>query len=503
MADVLGPLASQYRRVSSLVTFYRQAHRAERLAFLEQDKRAVTTCEAGLSALGVLDAKEKWWAMLPVLDLSNEQAEKLERDVNHQLILVAALWLKDGKESAAKRNEENKVVPQRAVFDVLTQVQQYHEYKKLPRSVAAHLLETYSRASQLQLNKIRKFASLEPTTASDCYFVGIALQWMGQSPNDWISKALSLTLGLLGLDLGEPGPAAQRLLRRAAAEEPSHFWSHYWLGWALLAAEDAEGAELAFTTCLTLRPGDGPALAERARALAVQTASADDERARRELKARCLTDAERAAQHAPHDWYVRLVLADVFARMELKDRAIQATTKMLELMPITQFASTRPPPEQIAVLQVAKTYLGEPVSERPEDADGWSIVALNCLLLGDLDGARAAADKALRAVPGQPRAAAVRSTVALFRKETKEALADLEVALKKEPRNFLALLGKASAREQLGDWLLAQAGYDALKRIAVTDWQELQAELGNARVLRLLGRQREAEHALERARVID
>ncbi len=503
LADLLGPLAAQHQRIGSLVEFYRQADRAERLAFVEQDKRAMTTCEAGLRQLGVLDAKEKWWTILPSADLTGTQTEQVQRDVNHQLILLAALWLKDKNEPSPANNDKKATPIYPAVLKVLDQVQEYHKFRKLPRSVAAHLLETYCRVSQFQFGSVRRFEGLEPATPADCYFVGMALFWMGQSPDDWISKALNLTLKLLGLDLGEPRATSQRLLRRSAAEEPAHFWSHYWLGWVLITSQDAKGAELAFTTCLTLRPDDGPALAERGRALAMQAKSSDDKRAAEDARSRSIGDAECAARHAPHDWYVQMLLIDIFGRLGIKDRAVQAAAHMLELLPPSHLLQSRSREQQFVALNAVKVYLGKPNSTRSTDADGWSILALNLLLLEDLDGAQQAADNALLGIADQPRALAVRGCIALGRDQFKPALADFQAALSKEPQNLVALLGLSQLYEKLGELELARSSYDLLKRLAVTEWQELQANVGSARVLRQQGQLVEASRALERARALD
>jgi Tfp pilus assembly protein PilF len=508
MDDLRGAVAAQHRRVSNLVAFYREADRAERLAFLEQDKRAVIACEAGLKQLGVLDAKEKWWTVLPVADLTNDQAEKLQRDANHQLILLAALWLKDGKEGPtsakpATDKQGSMTDVYRAVLDFTRRVQEYHQERKLPRSVAAQGLEAYCRISQLQFGKVATLHGLEPVTASDCYFVGIAHVWMGQGGDDWISKGLRLTLGLLGLNLGEPAPAAQRLLRRAAAEEPAHYWSHFWLGWALLAEGDAPAAELAFTTCLTLRPDDGPAFAERARTLAAQAAANKDDRARRAVETRCRQDADRAEQNAPYDWYVYLTLLDAFARIGVRDRAVQAAGRMLDLLPPPHLIRSRNQQEQAQALKVVKAYLSQQATERPAEAEEWGVIGLAHLLLEEWDGAQAAADKALRAVGNQPRARAVRGSLAFRRGDHQSARADFKAALAKDPKNFVAALGQCRAQEHAGEWEAARAGYDALDRLAGTDWQRVEVQFGLARVHRQQGRLEQAEEALERARAID
>lgn len=497
--DLAAPVTAQHDRVSRLVDFYRFADKAERLAFLENDRSAAVICENGLRRLGVLKLKD-WWTQLPANDLNHEQAAKLQRDANHQLMLLAGLWVKDAADSPGTKQAGN---PYRDALEVIEQVQQFHSARNLPPSLAAQVLQTHCHVSLLQLGKIKSLGGLEPVTASDCYFLGIAHLWMAQSPKDWISRALTGTLRLLGLDLGEPGPAARRLLLRAAADETSHYWSHFWLGWALLAADDAAGAELAFTTCVTLRPEDGPAYAERARALAFQHVRSKDALARKELERRCRADGQRATHNAPHDWYTHFTQLHAYAVLDWRQETLDATARMLEVIPPPDVLRGRSRAEQAILLNGVAEYLDKFVAIEPSNRQAMSLLAFVQLFLGqDADAARTAAH-VLKSVPDDSRALRVRGALALRAKQLDSAAGDFQAVLAKEPRSYLAARGHAQVHELAQRWEAAAASYAALLQMAVTDWQRLEAHLGAARALTQLGKHAEAEQALAEAREID
>jgi tetratricopeptide (TPR) repeat protein len=61
-------------------------------------------------------------------------------------------------------------------------------------------------------------------------------------------------LARIGIDFSTPRATADRLLRTAANLEPVHYWAHFWLGYSLYYSGDIDGAEMAFNTCISLRP---------------------------------------------------------------------------------------------------------------------------------------------------------------------------------------------------------------------------------------------------------
>jgi tetratricopeptide (TPR) repeat protein len=148
-------------------------------------------------------------------------------------------------------------------------------------------------------------------------------------------------------------------------------------------------------------------------------------------------------------------------------------------------------------------FLRQWTDDDPNDREPRSVLALASLALGKDDEAAAAADRTLKADARHPRALAVRGSVLLKRRKPQEALTDLQAAANRDPRNYLAVGGRARAFEALDRPAEALAGFDDLLRIAETDWQRLEAHLGRARVLVRLGRGEEAGQALDQGRTID
>ena len=434
-------------QVSRLMDFYQLADRAERLAFFESDEAALRTCEAGLKRLGVFDEpKCAGGSGCCADDLEPGQAEKLKRDVNHQLTILAALWVKEGMLNPAL---EASTRAYRTALEVASMVQDFHQAQGLPPSMSARVVETYCHFRLWQFTRIKSFRGLEPVTATDSYLIGIATFWMAAEPNDPISVALTWTFKTLGIDLGRLDLNAAVAAPGRRKEEPRRYWTHLWLGWMLLRADDLRGAELAFTTCVTLRPDYALAYAERACALAIQSQKTDDAFARKDLRRRCLADLQRAVALDPNDWTVQLLRLDAHAWLRQKEEAVQAAARVLELTPAPGAVVRRTQDQQVEAPKLIERYLTGLGPAESADAEVQAVLALACVMLNKDGEALQAATRALEVSPTHPRARTVRDlalvvrgTVALRRKEVDKALQDFEKVLAESPRHYLALSGK-------------------------------------------------------------
>ncbi len=493
-ADVRGQVSGQLDIAGRLADFTRLAERAERLAFRENDGRALEACVGGLRRLKVFDGEGPWWGRVPVEGLTAEQRETLLGEVNHQLLLLAILRVKEGLEGGAESH--------RAALEAVEMVQESHKARGLPRPLAVQILQAFCRLRLGQLSRLEGIDGGEPTGASDCYYLGIASFWLGKLPDDRISKKMRQGMELLGLSLGEPG-VAERLLRRAAAEEPARYWAHYWLGWVLVFTGDPRGAELAFTTCVMLRPESGLAYAERARAVAFQAKETKGALAHEELLRRCREDHARAVRAAPHDWLIYVPLWEAYVKLGRQKEWLAAAGRLIELLPTWQDAGLQARLEQGQLLREVLVELAKVDRAGPDGAEAWSLAALARLYLGEEAEALRAAGEALKAAPTHPRALAVRGAISLRRKDGPRAMSDFTAALAKEPTSFLAAAGKARAHELAGEWGPAQGVYTGLLKAAVTDWQRVEAHLGSARALGHLGRGEDARRAIEKVREID
>jgi serine/threonine protein kinase/tetratricopeptide (TPR) repeat protein len=516
--DLRKDVKDELQRVGQLLDFYELSDRAERLAFLENDQVALQTCSTALKRLGLFEDPKTWWTRLPLEGLTADQAERLKKDANHQLIVLGGLWLRE----VFVGNAADKDASIQAARQALAMLRDYHTAHRQPMPLAGEVLEDIALAlPNLFTAKFKLLKGKEPTSASDCYFLGMCVLWITESPTDTISVGLKFYLDRAQLNLGDVRFTAERLLRRAAAEEPKHYWSQLWLGRALRSL-DLHAAELAFTTCVALRPRYGLAYAHRAEVLALLFHLTRDLKnpnipemykdpdLRKDLQVRGRADALRAAELDPNDWFTQHLCFQSLLFVGQQDEALVAAGRFLTLVPAMDLPASRRHDKSLVSLEIVERNIGGPDQAQPADAEGWSILALTRLLQDKNDEAHEAAGKALDVAASHPRAAAireralaVRGTVALRRKEFDKALADLEEVLAARPDHYLAGIGKARVRELRQEWEPALESYGSVAKSAVTDWQRVTALLGQARVLRQLGRTDEARRMLARARDLD
>jgi tetratricopeptide (TPR) repeat protein len=320
-------------------------------------------------------------------------------------------------------------------------------------------------------------------------------------PNDWISGAFDLTLPLMGVKIGDPKTAGERLLRQAVAEEPAHYWSHFWLGWCLVGQLDVKGAELAFTTCTSLRPEEGLAYAERARILAYSASRMPAGVDRDGMIRRFEADADRAKRFAPTDWYVQHPLMHSYVLLGRQKEALATASRMLELVPPPHVLQSRLRDEQE---QTLKNIVAMIDFAKPEDpAEIASIKAVVSVLLKKDGEALQLADVVAATKPSHPRVRLVRGIVHLRKKELPAAATEFEAAIAGAPKCFLARSGLARTLELRGKHTEALTGYEGLVASAETDDQRLGAYLGCVRNLQRVGRSDDARKARAKARARD
>jgi serine/threonine protein kinase len=519
LADVRPETLKEHDQVSRLLDFEKFSEKAERLAFLDDDDGALRTCEAGLKRLGVFEDRKAWWTKLPVDNLTPAQADNLKKDVNHQLSLLAALWAKESVFQKPKAKEAAQ-----SSLAVLKMIQGYHKALGAPKQLSAELCESVCHFRLWDVpqafSKVKGVRGLEPQTPSDCFYVGIGLFWMAQNPKDEISPWVALVSQWAGFNLRDAPKTSQRLLRKAAADDPGHYWSHYWLGWSLFLAQDYSGAELVYNTCLTLRPQFAQAYCERAHALAMQMPAIKDAVVRKELERRCLADLERAVEKGPRDLYVHFQRHRTFVMLDLREEALASAARCMDLTAPWHLRASPYNQQQELLLRGLRDYLEKRTQEDSANAEIWSVLAFSQHLLQSSPAVKDkgeretnvldAVERALKVSPDHPRARAVRAralavrgSVSLSKKEALSALGDFRGALAQVPDHYLASAGRARALEMLDKTEEALAAFETSLETAEVDWQRLYTHLGLARTFGRLGRTNEAQQALERAQEID
>ena len=496
-------LEESHDRLKRLVDFYAISDRAERRAFLEDDESALRLCENGLRTLGVFEHPQEWWLHLPADELSIVQREKLTRDANHQLTLLAGLWIKEAIVGAAPKPGHS---PTKKALETLGLVEGYHKARKLEPPLAGQFLELFARHGLAGARKTKPLADKEPVTASDCYLVGISMFWTGHMPDNALSRVTTPMLQQMGLDPSKAKGVAERYLRRAAAEEPGHYWSHFWLGWILLADKEYKAAELAFNNCITVRPDYGLGYAERASSLIYQLDAATDERTRTDLVRRCKADVAKALALDPHDFHAQIMRLAVAKRLNDRDELRDAVVCVLDLVPPPALASAAQRVEHTHLLRFFEKEFEQAAADNPTDADLRAYLARIRHGLQKESIALRDAEKALDLARDDPRfelgrrlALIVRGFAFLNQKDLPKAQTDFETLLQKQPANYRAAHGLAWTHEIAQEWDRAHKGYDALLQLAATDWQRLNAFLGLTRILQAMGKVQESQAMLERA----
>lgn len=495
LVELRAQLAARRDRANRVVDFYRLADDAERLEFMEHDDEATSACEAALEKLAVFEHAE-WWKHLPADDLSPDRHEQLRDDAYRQLLLLGALRAKRG---LLNFGSPSVAEAYRSALETIQAAQAYRP------SHAARFAEAFCWIGLGQSDKVGPILELEPTSAADYYFVGIIHFWLAMLPDDPVSQFILgpyRTLG--GLDFTTPRITAERMLRTAARLEPKYYWNHFWLGWSLNANRDARGAELAYNTCVAIRPDYGLGYAERAMALIRQIQEDTAEPLRTELRRRAIEDLDRAGALEPNDARIHWERALAFARLGQAAEALESAARAMELeRPLPTWKGRRIYSEKREWISEAAQIAAQIAELEPSNPEAWSVQALARLGLDELETAAASADRCLELRPEHTRALAVRGTVHLQLGRFAAAAADFDAAIAQDPGCFLAVFGKARLDELTNRPSDALKAFELLGSIAVTQWQTVIGLIGEARALDRLNREQTAQSKLEMARRLD
>lgn len=530
--ELRGRLEKRHGRARRLEQYYRYADLTEKLAFLEYDEEALLVCTRALDQIGVLSHKLDWWQHLPIDkdELNPDQASRLQEDVYRTLLYLAVLNVKN-----AIVNLHDPPASQAYLRAAVEAVEVLHRRQM---SKTGRILVYMCRKILGEPNN-EKFENFVPTSTADYYFLGIAQVWLSSAAdNDALSKGLKLIFGQLpqgnGLDLRDPRAMSERMLRTAITGDPRHYWANFWLGWSFSAARYYRAAELAFNTCVAVRPNQALGFSERAQALLRQRLQVNFRRGlpfvlvkpeqmparfrelQDELERRVLSDLERAAALEPNEpWIHWLRMSALYGLAHWED-STRAALRAVELeRPLRAWEGHFYAYEQRkSRLEEARNLLAQPLTRAwPQYVEGWLLLAsIHWALASDddpavvkrnEDAALQAVDHALRLNASTAAALAIRGAVQTNRRQFAQALTDFRAALAIDPGNPLAQVGEAQALEGLGERDQALATYDRVLAQPATNWKQSnwhrrEVELGRARLLLTLRRPTEALTAFEK-----
>jgi tetratricopeptide (TPR) repeat protein len=407
-----------------------------------------------------------------------------------------------------------------SALETLEMVQLFQESSgESGESFAGRVLMNFCYLNLLQIAKIRRPKMPEPTTAADCYFWGIGNLWISVMPeNDPTSVALQKGSFLVGVDVSGASARAEQSLRRAATLEPSHYWVHLWLGWSNLnpaliqkgadkpadvSLDNLRKAELAFNTCVAVRPDFPSGYYWRANVILRQMNQTMDARVKEELRQRAILNLQLAAKYGADDPWIQVMLVEAWYHLGDRPKLLETCGRALELQAPLEFWRGRRNQEDVrqTALRLGQ-YAHWLKQTEPDNADALAVAAHARWFVQEDCQASCDAEDALNLRASHPRALVVRGMVRLRDGDAGGAADDFQKALAGEPKHFLAAAGRARVLEIQDRRDEALAAYAHLQTLAATYWQEIEALLGQARLLEKLGCPDAAAAALAKARRI-
>jgi serine/threonine protein kinase len=536
LAETATRLAARSSRLQRVAEFARLADQAEMHAAMDRDEASVTMAERALKLMFVLDHLPDWWDHLPTQDLDPEQTDQLREDTSRLLLMLGLQRVKIGVLTILGGDKYY-----RSALELLPAIQNYHVKRWGGASLSGRILENYCHSKLQHRDKIHPIVAALPHGPTDHFYLGMCYFWLGSIPTSFkIENVLPANLAsdlrsIGGIDLSTPLDTSLSMFRMATTLEPKRYWTYNWLGWCQMIRGDHEGAAQAFSAAVALRTGHAFSYSERARVLMQPLY-----RVQYVLQPQKVL-AGLSLRTFPFMGTLPVMMSDIaftnrWLMLHLQQRRPQLERIMLGLELGLKY-------DNHAVdlrLQLARCqfWLGEYETSLASFATGLDDTALRVLLTGETydtklqygnitdltrswqqhtskqEAARwailaharwvtgqsptEALNEALRLDPAEPRALLIRGLQAMRQKQLDAAKRDLEVVVKTQPDNFLARAGLARLEELAGHNEVALVSYQRLAKLAATDWQQVEAGLGEVRLLAALKRPDEARVVVER-----
>ncbi|MFO0865096.1 MAG: protein kinase [Gemmataceae bacterium] len=324
-------LLNRYERANRLSEFYRLHEAIWRQNYHEYDDQVQESIPIALEFLGLTDADDQW-DRLPVEDLTAQQRKQLEEDA-HGLMLIQAVTLGKAVLSDFRGTAKKKEAKEGLAWCVRAQ--------KKTRTQTIGLLEIVLKYSAGEMNALvvplalRWMPTRSPQTTTDFHCMAVLHELLAQvreakhhpkakeavGADLWSFLEFVQTMTDSGLDLTNPQMTSQRHFREVVRREQQRYWAYVFLGAGLSSQGDFMGAELAFNSCVTIRPESPEGYVGRAASLFRQGEKSSNEKNRNELQSRCRTDLERALRFGKHSGEIRFARADLLLRLPSEEVA--------------------------------------------------------------------------------------------------------------------------------------------------------------------------------------
>ena len=491
-----------------LMDFERLMDRAMELTILEIDERAVATGAQALKTIGVFDHPD-WWTQLPIGDLSPIQVDRLRDDVYLQLLVVSGLRLKAVLHEISTITGAVKL----AAGGFRDRLQSSLEAARLaerfrPADSARSCREMNNFLLAKPPLKGPDLSNLKPMNAADSYMLGVCFWFLGEwvdAEGNAIDAVLDKVLPFAG-DIENPRGRGLAMLSAAARTNPHSYWTHFYLGFMEASLENYEASDRAFAATASLKPSLWFAYSRRADVLTSLALKMEDTEQKNELIRQSLRNLERAQDVAPFssdvhwDRLYRLSSIRRSGHWSVSEHDLIGTAlRAMELSPPASMLTPRENYLRKYMFDEMLTYADELIKDRPDVVAHWQLRAAAQRALAKKDEALEAINKALQRDPSDPKCLLLRGLVLLENGQSEQALEDIHATLLIQSDDGRAMLAKAECLEGLEQFDSANRSFDRALELAITDWQQVAANLGKCRCSLRQGKDAEAVQAAKAA----
>lgn len=317
-------LLERHDRARRLADFYRLHDRIWRNNYHEFDDEVQESIPIALELIGLTET-EGAWDHLPEAELEDAQRTQLREDA-HGLMLIQSVTLAKAVLSDFHKTAKKKEANDALGWCARAQKRRPTQTIELLQIVLKH---STGEIHALMVPIAMKFvATRSPQTPTDYHCMGVLHQLLGQAKqlkdepkakeamgSTWMFLEFVERMSGSGLDLANPHLASQRHFREVVRRERRRYWAYVFLGAGLMQQSDFMGAELAFNTCVTVRPEGPEGYIGRAASLYRQSEQAKEDAVKQELLSRCRADLDVALRYGRHSGEIRYARADMLLRL--------------------------------------------------------------------------------------------------------------------------------------------------------------------------------------------
>jgi serine/threonine protein kinase len=498
-------------RIEHLIEFDRFSQAAQMAFSWDRHGEAFTNVEQALYCVGVFD-NDRWWEHLPDADLTEAQKTSMRDDILGLMVFhAAAVAVPElGKLMFANRNAC------REAAELVRKAQAYKE----TNAGSLVLLCAEAVAGGFNINELSRqlseFPARVPTSAIDYRLMGVAHLIIHLNQNRIFAKTL-LTLiksDNIGIDLNTPLDTAERYLQDSIRRRPDEYWTHIWLGHTMRWKNDPLRAELAFSSCVALRPHLPDGRASRAFASATRFSLGGDTPDRLEsLAEQVEKDVDIALKYGAHIPTVRVVCARSLGLIGEHQRCYRELLEFFDVeIPYGKMRDATlaniMKSLRVEVLPGANNMIGA----FPDDPAAYLVLAILHVQVGELEEAEQMVAEGLDrsvedidkarglSVLGRCQLERAKKARGDQRREQLEAsLATFEKAVLAWPKHYGACIGRVEAQMSLDrpETVLQLTRYMENGDVAVTQWHRIEMLSYRARAFARLDRLDDARSVIE------